>query len=65
MLAPFINPTLGANHIEGYFSRGETEEEWPNNTELAEVLAQLELVAESNKMHFHFTPYQFNSSSAS
>jgi hypothetical protein len=64
-LAPFINPTLGTNHIKGYFSGGETEEEWPDNTELAEVSAQFKLVAEGNEVHFHLTPYQFNLSSAS
>jgi hypothetical protein len=36
----FINPNPGAKHIDGYFTGGETEEEWvDNDTQLARVSA--------------------------
>jgi hypothetical protein len=34
---PFINPTPGADHIKDYFSGGETEEEWLDDSQLVEV----------------------------
>ncbi len=39
LLALFINLTPGANHIEGYLTGGETEEEWVDEAQLAEVSA--------------------------
>jgi len=39
LLALFINLTPGADHIEGYLTGGETEEEWVDEAQLAEVSA--------------------------
>ncbi len=58
---PFINPTPDANHIEGYFSGGETEEEWLDDSQLAEVSPQFLSRLEGNKVHFRLTLYHFNS----
>jgi hypothetical protein len=59
--APFINPTPGADHIEDYFSGGETEEEWLDDSQLTEVSPQFLLRPEGNKVRFHLTLYHFNS----
>ena len=56
----FINPTPGADHIEGYFTGGETEEEWFDDAQLAEVSARFALRPE-DKVRFHLTLYNFNS----
>jgi hypothetical protein len=56
----FVNPTPGADHIEGYFTGGETEEEWLDDAQLAEVSAQFALRPE-DKVRFHLTLYDFNS----
>jgi hypothetical protein len=49
-LAPFINPTPGADHIEDYLTGGETEEEWVDEAQLAEVSAQFASRAEVNEV---------------
>ena len=59
--ALFINPNPGADHIEGYFTGGETEEEWLDDTQLAEVSAQFASRVEGNEVCFHSTPYDFSS----
>ena len=59
--ALFINPTPGADHIEDYFSGGETEEEWLDDSQLAEVSPRFLSRPEGNKVRFHLTLYHFNS----
>ncbi len=54
---PFINPTPGADHIEGYFSGGETKEEWLDDFQLAEVSPWFLSRPEGNKVHFHLTSH--------
>jgi hypothetical protein len=49
-LAPFINPTPGADHIEDYLTEGETEEEWVDEAQLAEVSARFASRAEVNEV---------------
>lgn len=57
----FVNPNPGADHIDGYFTGGETEEEWVDDAQLAEVSAQFASTAEGNEVRFGSTPYPFNS----
>jgi len=59
--SPFINPTPGADYIEDYFSGGETEEEWLDDSQLVKVSPQFLSRPEGNKVHFHLTLYHFNS----
>ncbi len=55
----FINPNPGADHIEGYFSGGETEEEWLDDAQLVEVSAQFASRVKGQGVCFPFDSLSF------